>query len=115
MNSETKQLSGETIEEQTIQAIRNCESVLKAAGAGLEDVVQAIILLSNSDDFERMNMEYAKFFPSNPPPGRMVAKLGVNLPIVKISIAMTAFISRSTPPNVDLSYSVQQLSCPTSL
>lgn len=90
--SETRLLSGETIEEQTGQAIRNCESVLRAAGSGLGDVVQVIILLSNPEDFEGMNKEYAKFFPSNPP-ARMVAKLGVSLSKVKISIAMTAFIT----------------------
>lgn len=92
MNPETKLLSGETIEQQTNQAIRNCECVLRAAGSGLGDVVQVIILLSNPDDFEGMNREYAKLFPSNPPT-RMVAKLGVSLSKVKISIAMTAFTS----------------------
>ena len=95
MNSETKLLSGETIGEQTNQAIRNCESVLRAAGSGLRDVVQVVILLTDPDDFEGMNREYAKFFPSNPP-ARMVAKLGVNLSKVKISIAMTAFISHDS-------------------
>ena len=95
ISSETKLLSGETIEQQTNQAIRNCESVLKAAGSGHADVVQVIVLLSNPDDFEGMNREYAKFFPSNPP-ARMVARLGVNLSKVKISIAMTAFISHNS-------------------
>ena len=91
LNPETKQLAGETIEEQTSQAIRNCESVLKSTGSCLSDVVQVIVLLSNPEDFDAMNKEYAKFFPTGPPT-RMVTKLGVSLPKVKISIAMTAAV-----------------------
>jgi 2-iminobutanoate/2-iminopropanoate deaminase len=87
----TKQMSGETIEEQTRQAIRNCESVLKAAGSSLGDVVQVTVLLSDPADFDGMNREYAKSFPDDPP-ARMVTKLGVSLPNVKVSIAMTAAV-----------------------
>jgi len=91
LSSETKQLAGETIEEQTRQAIRNCESVLKTVGSGLSDVVQVTVLLSSPEDFDAMNKEYAKFFPTNPPT-RMVTKLGVSFPKVKISVAMTAAV-----------------------
>jgi len=92
MNPETKKLAGGSIGEQTRQAIRNCESVLNSAGAGLGDVVQVIVLLSEPADFDGMNQEYARFFP-NDPPARMVAKLGVVLPQVKVSLAMTAVLS----------------------
>ena len=91
MNPTTKQLTGETIEEQTRQAIRNCELVLEGAGSGLDDVVQVTILLSDPIDFDGMNSEYAKSFP-NHPPARMVTKLGVAMPKVKVSIAMTAAV-----------------------
>jgi 2-iminobutanoate/2-iminopropanoate deaminase len=57
-----------------------------------------IILLSNPDDSEGMNKEYAKFFASNPPT-RMVTKLDVNLPSVKVSIAMTAVVK---PDSADI-------------
>jgi 2-iminobutanoate/2-iminopropanoate deaminase len=89
MNPSTRQLSGETIEAQTAQAVRNCESVLRAAGSSLEKVVQVTILLGDPADFEGMNREYAKSFPVDPP-ARMVTKLGVSLPNVKVSVAMTA-------------------------
>jgi 2-iminobutanoate/2-iminopropanoate deaminase len=92
MDPKTKQLAGEGIEEQTSQAIRNCESVLNSAGSRLGDVVQVIVLLSDPSDFDGMNREYAKSFPEAPP-ARMVAKLGVNLPGVKVSLAMTAVTS----------------------
>jgi reactive intermediate/imine deaminase len=85
----TRQLAGETIGEQTRQALLNCHKVLKAAGSSLEQVIQVTILLTDPDDFEGMNQEYAKSFPKNPP-ARMVTKLGVSLPKVKISMAMIA-------------------------
>ena len=91
MNPQTKQLAGDSIEEQTGQAIRNCEAVLKSAGSTLHDVVQVIVLLGDPVDFDGMNREYAKMFP-NEPPARMVAKLGVSLPKVRVSIAMTAAV-----------------------
>ena len=87
----TGTLAGSTIKEQTRQALTNCETVLQAAGAGLEHVVEVGVLLSNPDDFAHMNEEYATWFPAAPPT-RYVAKLGVDLPGVLVSIRMTAFI-----------------------
>ena len=87
----TGTLAGPTIREQTRQALTNCETVLKAAGAGLEHVVEVGVLLSNPDDFAEMNEEYATWFPTAPPT-RYVARLGVDLPGVLVSIRMTAFV-----------------------
>ena len=87
----TGSLAGATIKEQTRQALRNCESVLRAAGATLEDVVEVGVLLANPADFEGMNEEYATWFAAAPPT-RYVAKLGVELAGVLVSIRMTAFV-----------------------
>jgi 2-iminobutanoate/2-iminopropanoate deaminase len=87
----TGALAGLTIEEQTRQALTNCEAVLRAAGATLEHVVEVGVLLTNPGDFADMNAEYARWFPQAPPT-RYVAKLGVELPGVLVSIRMTAFV-----------------------
>jgi 2-iminobutanoate/2-iminopropanoate deaminase len=87
----TGSLAGDTIAEQTRQALDNCKAVLREAGATLDDVVEVGVLLRNPDDFAEMNEEYAKWFPSTPP-ARYVAKLGVELPGVLVSIRMTAFL-----------------------
>ena len=84
-------LAGATIEEQTRQSLRNCRAVLEAAGATLDDVVEVGILLSDPSDFGGMNDEYATWFPREPP-ARSVAKLGVELPGVLVSIRMTAVV-----------------------
>jgi 2-iminobutanoate/2-iminopropanoate deaminase len=86
----TGSLAGPTIQEQTRQALTNCRAVLRAAGAAWEDIVEVGVLLTHPGDFADMNEEYATWFPSRPPT-RYVAKLGVELPGVLVSIRMTAF------------------------
>jgi 2-iminobutanoate/2-iminopropanoate deaminase len=87
----TGDLAGSTIQEQTRQALTNCQAILKAAGASLEDVVEVGVLLTHPTDFAGMNDEYATWFPAQPPT-RYVAKLGVEIPNVLVSIRMTAFV-----------------------
>ena len=90
----TGRLSGESIQDQTRQALVNCETVLHAGGATLADVVEVGVLLADPADFAGMNEEYARWFASEPPT-RYVAKLGVELPGVLVSIRMTAITSEA--------------------
>lgn len=90
-------LAGETIQDQTRQGIRNCRAVLEAADAGLDDVVEVGVLLTHSSDFPGLNEEYARWFPSDPPT-RYVARLGVDLPGVLVSIRMTAYVGQTDQP-----------------
>ncbi len=92
MDSATGALAGSTVQEQARQALTNCEAVLGAAGAALEDVVEVGVLLTNPADFAGLNEEYASWFPHSPPT-RYVAKLGVELPGVLVSIRMTAYVA----------------------
>lgn len=85
----TGALAGNTIQEQTRQAIANCEAILRAAGASLDDVVEVGVLLTHPRDFNGMNEEYARWFPTDPP-ARYAAKLGVEVPGLLVSVRMTA-------------------------
>ena len=87
----TGELAGPTIREQTRQALSNCQAILQTAGATLDDVVEVGVLLTHPTDFVGMNEEYATWFP-NEPPARYVAKLGVDIPGILVSIRMTAFV-----------------------
>ena len=87
----TGSVAGPTITDQTRQALANCRTVLEAAGATLDDVVEVGVLLVKPADFAEMNEEYARCFPAAPPT-RYVAKLGVELPGILVSIRMTAFV-----------------------
>jgi len=81
--------AGSTIQEQTRQALINCENILRAADAKLDNVVEVLVLLARPSDFSGLNEEYVKFFPTDPPT-RAVTKLGVELPNLLVSIKMTA-------------------------
>ena len=91
VDPKTNRMTGSRIQEQTQQALRNCQAILRAAGAELENIVEVLVLLARAEDFSGFNEEYAKFFPTDPPT-RAVAKLGVDLPNVLVSIKVTAAI-----------------------
>jgi reactive intermediate/imine deaminase len=88
----TGDLAGDTIQAQTRQALANCEAILHAAGANLDDVVEVGILLTNPGDFAGMNGEYGQWFRTDPPT-RYVAKLGVEIPGLLVSIRMSAIVA----------------------
>jgi enamine deaminase RidA (YjgF/YER057c/UK114 family) len=88
----TGSLAGDTIQDQTRQALTNCQAILQAGGAILDDVTEVGILLTDPGDFAGLNKEYARWFPSEPPT-RYIAKLGVELPGLLVSIRITAFIT----------------------
>ena len=85
----TGALAGLTVQEQTLQALRNCTAIVEAGGGTHDDIVQVTVLLTNPADFAGMNEAYATVFTTQPPT-RAVAKLGVELPDVLVSIMMTA-------------------------
>ena len=84
----TGKLAGDTIQDQTRQALANCRAILEAGGADLDDVIEVGVLLT---DFAGLNEEYGQWFQSEPPT-RYVAKLGVDLPGLLVSIRMAAFV-----------------------
>ena len=86
---ETGKMVGDTIQEQTAQALRNISAILSAAGTSLDRVVSATVILADEDDFAGMNEEWLKWFPLDPP-ARQGAKLPVRVPGLRISIAMIA-------------------------
>jgi 2-iminobutanoate/2-iminopropanoate deaminase len=58
----------------------------------MDDVIDPAVLLINPADFGGRIEEYARWFPSEPPT-RYVAKLGVELPGLLVSIRVTGFIT----------------------
>jgi enamine deaminase RidA (YjgF/YER057c/UK114 family) len=54
-------LAGDTIQDQTRQALTNCEAILRAGGASLDDVIEVGVLLTHPADFAGLNEEYARW------------------------------------------------------
>lgn len=91
LDPKTNKVAGPTIHEQTRQSLINCQTILRAAGAKLEDVVEVQVLLANPADFQGMNEAYAKFFPVDPPI-RSTTRLGLEVPDLLVSIKMHAIL-----------------------
>ena len=85
----TGQLVGSTIQEQTRQALTNVSAILEAAGSSMDKIVQATFILRDPSDFAGMNEEWRRWFPTDPP-AREGAQLPVDVPGLKVSIAVIA-------------------------
>lgn len=85
----TGEVSGQTIQEQTGQCLRNVSAILAAAGSSLAKVVSATFILAEESDFAGMNEEWLKWFPTDPP-ARQGAKLPIRPKGMKVSIAVIA-------------------------
>lgn len=86
---ETGALVGTTVQEQTRQCLKNIAAILESAGSSLDKIASVTIVLADEQDFQGMNEEWLKWFPSNPP-ARQGAKLPVKIPGLKVSIAAIA-------------------------
>lgn len=73
INPETGKLV-EGLEAQTLQAIKNIEAVLKAAGTDFTKVVKTTCFLANMSDFAAFNKIYADYFVSKPARSCVAAK-----------------------------------------
>ena len=80
---------GSTIQEQTRQCLANIQAIVEAAGSSLHKAVSATFILADPADFAGMNDEWKRWFPVDPP-ARQGAKLPLDMPGMRISIALIA-------------------------
>ena len=69
----TGNMVNENITEETAQVMKNLQEVLKAAGAGFQNVVKTSIFLSDMGTFGEVNKEYGKYFTADFPARETVA------------------------------------------
>jgi 2-iminobutanoate/2-iminopropanoate deaminase len=67
LDPNTQELVEGGVAEQTAQVLKNVDSILKAAGSGLDKVVRCGVFMKDLQEFETMNRVYAEFFPGVPP------------------------------------------------
>jgi 2-iminobutanoate/2-iminopropanoate deaminase len=79
------------MQDQTRQAMRNVKAILEASGSSLDRLVKVTVLLARPEMFKEMNEAYAEFFPG-PKPARAIARLGVEIPGVLVSIEAIATV-----------------------
>ena len=62
----TGAISGDTIEVQAEQVMKNLGEVLKEAGSSFENAVKTTCFLADMGDFAKFNEVYAKYFVNKP-------------------------------------------------
>lgn len=87
----TGTFAGPTAEAQARQALSNVQTILRAAGAELCDVVMIHTLLAHPEDADVLGDVIGEFFPDVRPP-RCVSRIGVERPGLMVSFAVTAVV-----------------------
>ncbi len=80
---------GDTMQEQTRQALRNVQAILEAVGSSFDRVVKVTVLLARPDLYREMSEAYAEFFPG-PKPARVMVRFGADIPGVLVAIEAIA-------------------------
>jgi reactive intermediate/imine deaminase len=62
---------------QTLQVLRNVEAILRAGGAGFDDVIMLRVYLASRDDFAAMNDVYGEFVTARTSSGVLPARTTV--------------------------------------
>ena len=89
----TGNLVSGSIEEETLQVMKNLEAILTAAGATFESVVKASIFVKDMHQFKAINGLYGSFFNAATAPARETIEVA-NLPMfVNVEISMIAVIA----------------------
>ena len=79
------------IRSQTKAVIENIRDILKAAGAGLRDVVELSVFLTSMDDFEQYNEVYNQYFDYSGPARTTVAVRELPHPHLLVEIKAIAY------------------------
>jgi 2-iminobutanoate/2-iminopropanoate deaminase len=64
---ETGNLAGPRVEEQTKQALKNLQTVLKACKINKNQICKTTLFFQNIEDYTKVNKIYAEFFGSHKP------------------------------------------------
>lgn len=66
MDHKTRTLADSTIQGQTRQTLENIKAVLEQHDLGMENVVKALVILDNIEDFAAFNEIYTTYLPQKP-------------------------------------------------
>ena len=91
---ENKNILSEDIKEQTILVFEEIGKILKNAGATFDDVVKAVIYLTDMKDFSIVSEIRQEYFKNSKPVSTMVEVNGFTEQKSKIEIEVTAIINK---------------------
>ena len=88
----TGALSGDDIESQTAQCLKNVQAILEAAGSSLQHVLRCGVFLTDMGEFSRMNAVYQRAFGQHRPARTTVQVTALPHDGLRIEIDAIAYI-----------------------
>ena len=82
--------AGETITEQTEDCLARIDALLKQAGSSREQILQAIIWLSDMKYFAEMNAVWDAWVPEGHAPARACGEAKLARDVLKVEVIVTA-------------------------
>ena len=82
--------SGETVTEQTEDCLSRVDALLKQAGSSREQILQAIIWISDMKYFAEMNAVWDAWVPEGHAPARACGEAKLARDVLKVEVIVTA-------------------------
>jgi 2-iminobutanoate/2-iminopropanoate deaminase len=82
------------IEDQTKLVFEDIKKILKEAGATLDDVIKAVIYITDMSDFDKISRIRGGYFKNSKPVSTLVEVSGMTRTGAKIEIEVTAIIEK---------------------
>jgi len=79
---------------QTLFVFQDIEQILNLAGAGLDDVIKAVIYVTDMNDFDIVSPIRAEYFKNSKPVSTLVEVSKTAQPGAKIEVEVTAIIEK---------------------
>lgn len=92
LNPDTGAIVGTTIEEQTVQVMKNLKAILEEGGSSLEKIIKTTVFIKDMNDFAAMNGIYGNYFSKDALPSRSAVEVARLPKDVMVEIEAIAYI-----------------------
>ncbi|ROS00227.1 enamine deaminase RidA (YjgF/YER057c/UK114 family) [Sinobacterium caligoides] len=83
-------VAGESVAEQTREAMRRVEALLEEAGSDKQHMLQVLVWLADMEDFDEMNAVWDEWIPMGFAPARACGEAKLARPTLKVELIVTA-------------------------